>query len=157
MKKLGEPPPTPHPHPTPPGRRECVTREARSTSEVIPLLVYWLLAEVFFFSFSPLLCPAFFHLTSWVERPSRPPPPSTQNQLDLVAMLLDHGAAPDMPLDSVGTTPLHWAIARRDHKLARLLLRAPCDVTVPDRYGVLPVDAALGRARRREDTERKEG
>lgn len=60
-------------------------------------------------------------------------------QIEVLALLLDHGAPIDKP-DRRGDTPLHFAIRLRQEPYARLLISGGADVNALDHTGHSPLD-----------------
>ncbi|EHK47192.1 hypothetical protein TRIATDRAFT_9549, partial [Trichoderma atroviride IMI 206040] len=57
------------------------------------------------------------------------------------ALLLSHGANIDAR-GSCRRTPVHWAVAKKNHFLVELLLVCGADINTADSWGETPLDRA---------------
>ena len=74
----------------------------------------------------------------------KPNPAFFEHRLDVVMLLLEHGADANYP-DNHGRTPIHIALRRGFIDVAQLLLHHGADANHPDKHGRTPLHLALQR------------
>ncbi|NKC14392.1 MAG: hypothetical protein GKR94_20090 [Gammaproteobacteria bacterium] len=70
------------------------------------------------------------------------------NSVQLLELMLDHGADPERPSSRVRLQPLYWAVQGNAVHTARELLRRGVDVNAKTINGETPMDLAMFRVRR---------
>ena len=62
-----------------------------------------------------------------------------EEHADIVLLLCDNGANPDLLDDNTGLAPLHHAVAQGHEKLVEKLMRAGADLNITDPAGMTPL------------------
>lgn len=70
-----------------------------------------------------------------------------EDYLNFLALLLQHGADPNIAVYEYGTTPLHHAILKNDVDAVKLLLNFGADANLRQGDGIAPIDTAMNLKR----------
>ena len=65
------------------------------------------------------------------------------DEVDTLALLLEHDPAMADAQDRIGNTPLHYAVAARDRERVFLLLKYKADVNLANRQGTTPLHLTM--------------